>query len=200
MGKKGFSLGRLVRERFALRDHVEAKIDACRKLAKAEAFQQVIFDEVAGPLKVTAKDVFTFDPERYPARWMCERSGDFKKHYHRQVGELGDKGEEFECALFIDQMPEVETWVRNLERQPERSFWLPTATDRFYPDFICKLTDGRILVVEYKGSDRWSNDDSKEKRRLGELWAERSGGKCLFVMPNGPDRAVVIASIKTRTS
>ncbi len=196
MAKKEFSLGRLVRERFALRDHVETRIDVCRKQAKAEAFQQVIFDEAVGPLKVSAKDVFTFDPDRYPARWMCERSGDFKKHYHRQVGELGDKGEEFECALFLDQLPEVETWVRNLERQPERAFWLPTATDRFYPDFVCKLTDGRIMVVEYKGGDRWSNDDSKEKRILGDLWAGRSGGTCLFVMPNGVDRIATTAAIK----
>lgn len=199
MQKKDFSFGRLVRERFVLRDHVEKQIDACRKLAKSDAFQEVLFQEKAGVIKVSADQVFTFDPDRYPARRVCERSGDFKKHFHRQVGELGEKGEEFECALFIDQLPEVETWVRNIEREPERSFWLPTATDRFYPDFVCKLNDGRILVVEYKGSDRWSNDDSKEKRRLGELWAERSGGKCLFVMPNGTDRGAITAAIKRKT-
>lgn len=33
----------------------------------------------------------------------------------------------------------------------------------------------------------WSNDDSKEKRILGELWASRSEGRCLFVMPKGPN-------------
>jgi hypothetical protein len=27
----------------------------------------------------------------------------------------------------------------------------------------------------------WSNDDSKEKRNPGELWAERSNGRCLFI-------------------
>lgn len=198
--KKEFPFGRLVRERFVLRDHVEQRIDACRMLAKAEAFQDVLFAEKTGVIKVSAKQVFSFDPDRYPSRWVCERSGDFKKHYHRQVGELRDKGEEFECALFLDQLVEVDVWVRNLERQPGRSFWLPTATDRFYPDFVCKLRDGRILVVEYKGADRWSNDDSKEKRRLGELWAERSGGKCLFVMPNGTDRAAITAAIKRKSA
>ena len=25
-------------------------------------------------------------------------------------------------------------------------------------------------------------DDAKEKRLIGELWAERSGGRCLFLM------------------
>jgi type III restriction enzyme len=52
---------------------------------------------------------------------------------------------------------------------------------------VAKLKDGRILVVEYKGADRWSNDDSKEKLAVGELWADRSNGACLFVMPKGPD-------------
>jgi len=47
------------------------------------------------------------------------------------------------------------------------------------------------LAVEYKGADRWSDDDSKEKRTLGELWAKRSGGTCLFVMPKGKDLAEV---------
>ena len=52
---------------------------------------------------------------------------------------------------------------------------------------LSAMKDGRYLVVEYKGADRWSNDDSKEKRRLGELWALKSGGQCLFVMPKGKD-------------
>jgi len=188
---KGLPLGRLVRERFAVRDSVEERIEACRKQARAKAFQEVLFAEETGAIKVSAAEVFAFDPDRYPARWVCERSSDFKKHYHRQVGELGDKGEEFECALFLDQLPQVKTWVRNLERQPEFSFWLPTATDRFYPDFVCQLADGRVLVVEFKGEDRWSNDDSREKRRIGELWAERSGGECLVIMPQGTDFAAI---------
>ena len=30
-------------------------------------------------------------------------------------------------------------------------FYLQKATGRFYPDFVCVLNDGKILVVEYKG-------------------------------------------------
>ncbi|MYA72517.1 hypothetical protein F4Y19_21010 [Candidatus Poribacteria bacterium] len=84
-------------------------------------------------------------------------------------------------------MPEVKFWVRNLERKPLHSFWLQTSTDRFYPDFVFRLTDGRYLVVEYKGRQLWSADDAREKREIGELWEARSGGQCLFIMPNGPD-------------
>jgi hypothetical protein len=53
--------------------------------------------------------------------------------------------------FFTDGLPDVEFWVRNLERQPIYSFWLQTSNDRFYPDFIAKLKNGKILVVEYKG-------------------------------------------------
>jgi len=60
------------------------------------------------------------------------------------------------------------------------SFFLQTAIKKFYPDFVCKLTDGRILVVEYKGADRWKNAESD--RLVGELWEELSGGACAFVM------------------
>ena len=80
----------------------------------------------------------------------------------------------------------MDYWIRNLSREPEFSFWLQTSTDKFYPDFVCKLKDGRILVVEYKNTKDYEDSaDASEKRRLGELWAEKSDGKCLFVMTRG---------------
>lgn len=130
---------------------------------------------------------FSIDPENYPCNRLYQGSYLFKKHYYKSVGDLKDHGEEFECAQYLDTHPKIKYWVRNLERQPLFSFWLQTSTDKFYPDFICQLHDERYLVVEYKGSDRWSNDDSKEKRDIGGLWEERSKGKCAFIMPNGKD-------------
>jgi type III restriction enzyme len=44
------------------------------------------------------------------------------------------------------------------------------------------LTDGRILVVEYKGEDRATNDDTREKTNIGEIWAKLSKGKALFLL------------------
>ena len=112
------------------------------------------------------------------------------------VGELKSVGEECDCAVFLDQLDAVKYWVRNLERRPESSFWLPTSTDRFYPDFVARLTDGRILVVEFKGEHLWSNDDSREKRAVGEVWADWSNGACLFVMPKGPDWGAIEAKVR----
>ena len=67
-------------------------------------------------------------------------------------------------------------------KRHKASFWLPLAHAKFYPDFICELTDGRMLVVEYKGDAYVTNDDSAEKRAIGNKWAEMSEGKCLFLM------------------
>jgi type III restriction enzyme len=143
-------------------------------------------------LGVSTKLNFYFDENRYSPNWNYPGSPfRSKKHYFSQIGELKSEGEEFECARLLDTHPGVWYWVRNIERRPESSFWLQTSSDKFYPDFVALLHDGRILVVEYKGADRWSDDDSKEKRALGERWAERSGGLCLFIMPKGPDWAAI---------
>lgn len=104
--------------------------------------------------------------------------------------------EETACAIELDSLPPVRRWVRNLERQPEAAFWLPTSTDRFYPDFVAELEDGRLLVVEYKGGDRYSNDDSREKRTIGEVWAAASGGSCVFAMVT--DAATARAPVGTQ--
>ena len=93
---------------------------------------------------------------------------------------------------------QVKWWVRNLERQPMAAFWLPTSTDHFYPDFVAQLHDGRLFVVEYKGGDRCSNDDSKEKRDIGAVWAAASGGRCVFLMATDAKTAAKSVSAQLR--
>ena len=77
--------------------------------------------------------------------------------------------------------PMVKCWVRNLSKS-DYSFKLPTSTDYFYPDFSALLNDGRVLIVEYKGKPYETNDDSKEKMNIGELWESKSKGKGLFLI------------------
>ena len=85
----------------------------------------------------------------YPAPSLYEgRLKIGKRHYYQNIAEMN--GEEAVCASHIDLSDKVKTWVRNLTR-PDWAFWLPTSTDRFYPDFVALLVDGRYLVVEYKG-------------------------------------------------
>jgi len=76
---------------------------------------------------------------------------------------------------------------------------LQTFSDWFYPDFVCQLTDGRVLVVEYKGKDRYDSADSEEKRAIGAVWTSRSGGCCLFEMPTNVDFSGVVKAIMSAT-
>lgn len=103
-------------------------------------------------------------------------------------GELKSEGEEFECALALDMQNGVKHWVRNLSNRPESSMWIQTKTDRFYPDFVAELENGKILVVEYKGEGWSDTPDTREKRRLGELWEEKSGNKALFLIVERDDQ------------
>jgi type III restriction enzyme len=190
--QKQTPLGRLVRERFELRRRLETRLGVLRKDARRKEYQSALFGEhEAMKVRVGGGYEFVYDPNSYPARTVCPRSADFVKHYYEKVGELeattpaGNIGEEFQCAQFIDGLPEVQWWVRNLERQPAHSFWLQTSTDRFYPDYVIQLKNGKIIVVEYKGTDRSTNDDSKEKERLGKLWEQRRCGQCFFEMVSG---------------
>ena len=203
--QEGVPLGRLVRERFDLRRSLEAVIATLRREARRQEYQMALFGEHhTVRVRVGGGYNFVYDPNAYPARTICPRSGDFVRHYYEKVGELetetgkGKAKEEFLCAQFIDEQPEIEWWVRNLDRQPVHSFWLQTSTDRFYPDFVAKVTNGKILAVEYKGEDRSTNKDSEEKERLGKLWEERSGGQCFFEMVKGPGELTKIRDAITK--
>jgi len=196
MEERDFTLEQLVHDKYRLKQAAAAKIDAHRQRAHREAYQALLLPDSETPMVVTPGVCFTYDTLSYPYNRLYQGGYHFDKHYYQQVGDLEAQGEEFECAQFIDSLPEVKFWVRNLERRPAHSFWLQTSTDRFYPDFVALLSDGRYLVLEYKGLDRWSNDDSKDKRAIGELWEARSKGRCLFLMPRGKDLEAIRAKIK----
>ena len=180
---RGVELNYVARHINQLAEAVAKRIDRLVKGQRAVVFQRSLLD---GPDKVRLTDFhqFRFDPNNYPARWLFNGRYHFQNHYYPRPGELDDDlmQEETACAVELDSLSQVERWVRNLALQPERSFWLPTSTDRFYPDFVARLKDGRFFVIEYKGADRYSDDDSREKRDIGSVWAAASSGRCVFAM------------------
>jgi type III restriction enzyme len=173
------------------------EINQHRQAARNKAFQALLFGQKA-QVRVSPDICFSFaeDPRIYAYSAAYRGRYEFRKHYYPEIGDLEGKGEEFECAQFIDGLDEIDFWVRNPVRRPGRSFWLQTSTDKFYPDFVCKLKDGRTAVVEYKGG-HLMNEDTKEKQALGELWAARSDGNCLFVMPTDKDYAAVQRAVSS---
>lgn len=184
---QGLSLTALVRARFQLADAIKAEVERLRKQAMQKGFQGRLFEMTVPKLEDMAQYSFTFDPGKYPARNIYQGSYEFAKHFYPVIHDLREKtgagrtAEEFRCAMAIDAHPKVKQWVRNIEKQPQCSFWFPTASDYFYPDFVAELTDGRVLVVEYKGEPYKTNDDSKEKIQVGHQWETSSDGRYLFL-------------------
>ena len=186
-----FTLARANLQKFLIRKLLEARIRDLRKQAVGKAFQQTLFGEgAASRVAVSDAYAFKFHPLAYaPSRDYDGRFGhfDFRKHYYGRIGDFDSK-EEFECACWLDvqaQQGRIQFWVRNLVRREGSSFFLQKADGRFYPDFVCQLpgsgsATGSILVVEYKGADRWAA--AEDDRLIGGLWAALSEGLCRFAM------------------
>lgn len=182
------SLSDLLRFKYQLSKAIQQKIATYRQLAYSQSYQNCLFSPQA-EVVTSLLGALNFEKLPYPTTDTYKGAYQFKKHFYGSIGDLASEGEEFECAQIIDTLSQVKFWVRNLSNRPQTSFWLPTSTDRFYPDFVVMLTDGRILVVEYKGADRLTNDDTKEKTNVGELWANKSDRQSLFLLASMRDQA-----------
>jgi type III restriction enzyme len=177
--KRALPLTALVRWKFVLAKVLAQKISQHREQAANDRYRQTLFGPQAA-VETSFNFEFNFWPTGYAPHWTyAGHPYQFQRHYYASVGELKSKGEEYECAKALDMNDSVKHWVRNLDR---RGFWLPLANRNFYPDFVAELTDGRTLVVEHKGEVYATNDDSKEKSNIGDLWEEKSDGKAFFLM------------------
>jgi len=196
----GAEIGALALDRFRLREAIEKRVQEHRDAERRDAFQGYLLDGSA--LVVDEARALDFRTSIYEPGWLYEGGFKFKNHYFgARPGELTEKTasgaltEEFRCAEFLDAHDAIEFWIRNVPRKPS-SFRLLTPDGWFYPDFVCKLKDGRVLVVEYKGVHLM--EGAVLKRAIGEVWAKRSGGRALFVMPTGGDFDSIDAAIRSR--
>lgn len=181
---RSMGIAALMRCKFILARKLNEKIDAIRNAEREKVYQQYLFApdakvEVSFDNGFEFKDGMYWDQKRYRGRWRPGKH--FLGSQNVPAFDGGEDGEEFLCAQMIDSLPKVKYWIRNVARHPN-SFWLPTATDRFYPDFVALLEDGRLLVVEYKGAHLADSSDTNEKRTIGRLWETKSEGKGLFAV------------------
>ena len=180
MHERGVPLVTLAKARFKLAQDIQARVgDLKDKAAKAQ-FRQLVL-EGAWTIEPDWTRPLLFEANRYPVPAGSRYAGryQFNKHFYPVLADLKDGGEEFLCAQLLDNHSAVKHWVRNLVTEP-CGFALATSRGRFFPDFVAELTDGRLAVVEYKGAHLLSDPYEIEKRQIGELWASKSGGKCVF--------------------
>ncbi len=177
--KRGFSLAALVRAKDVLRRAIATRVKALR-LEAGQVGMQLLLGDITPSLGI-GENGFTFaegnyfPPKPYSGRYK------WQKHFYPRPDDLKDDGEEYHCALAIDDHPMVRHWVRNIVRGAN-AYWLPTSTDRFYPDFVAELTDGRLLVLEYKGAHLANGVDTAEKANIGARLEEISQGQVVFWM------------------
>jgi len=190
--KTGLSLEGLARAKFRLVEALVRVIGKHRDARETLAFERALFPQSGLEFETSSDIELVFDETRYSYNEPYKGGTEFKKHLFRVVGDLDAKGEEYECAVYLERNEQIKAWVRNTVKQPN-SFWLQTSSDKFYPDFVALLKDGRYAVVEYKGADRWK--DADHDRLVGNLWADRSHGKCIFVMLTNREFGVIDSAI-----
>lgn len=178
---RGVRLADLLLHKYLLEDKIRAKLDEYRVRAASSGLEALLdMQELDQAIAWETNFIFSKDRCPYP-RGESASSYGFAKHFFPVVDTLNRDGEEYDCAKEIDALDEVETWVRNVPPRHQWCFRLPTSRDNFYPDFVARLKDGRILIVEYKGAHLAEDSAEREKRRVGELWARASKGKGVFV-------------------
>jgi len=183
MDAQGMTLRQLMPGRFALRTKLLGKVNAGRERFRTSLYERTFLSESA-KIEMDFENGFRFSAEMYDDQFMFYRgSYHFHKHFlgpdRVPPFDGAPDGEETQCAWEINGLEEVDFWIRNIARHP-RSFSLPAVTDRFYPDFVCQLKDGRILVVEYKGEHL--RKAAAGDNRIGKAMERASDGRCLFLM------------------
>ena len=184
-GVRGMHVSALMRCKYLLARKIRDKIDAIRRMEQKAAYQRYLFAPEAR-VEVSFDHAFTFRNDmyrsgrRYRGRWKPNKH--FLGADRVPAFDGAAEGEEFPMRSG-DRQParDCATGFRNVARDPA-SFWLPTAIGRFYPDFVARLDDGRLLVVEYKGALLAGEPETREKRTIGALWERQSGGEGLFLM------------------
>ena len=187
----GIQLDVLARNKYDLRKAVAGLIKNLRTERETGLYDALLAVNTAD-FAASADLSIIFDEQTYAPNQLYSGARKFNKHYTEIVGDLASTGEEFDCAVHLDRLDKVRYWIRNVDRK-KSSFWLQLPHAKFYPDFVAMLTDGRILVVEYKGAFLYEKE--KVKRQIGELWAEASDGQCLFCMPTDRDFALIDRTI-----
>lgn len=87
---------------------------------------------------------------------------------------IGDVRFELEFAMFLERCPDVDSYAKNYFAIGFKLDYIKTNGDisNYYPDFIVRTVDGRIVIVELKG--RVDEDVPLKMARLKE-WCKECG-------------------------
>jgi type III restriction enzyme len=197
--EKGMKLPNAAQAKYRLSDTLNRFIAERKTVRAQDVFKSFFegFGPKAHEFRTSSDIAMVFEERNYAYRQPYRGRTVLDNHHFDIIGDLEADGEEFDCALHISRLRAVDTWIRNTDRQ-KGSFWLQTSSDKFYPDFVARLKDGRIVVVEYKGALN-KEEDTREKEFVGKVWADAAKGpQCLFVMCKDKDYQAIDQAIGKR--
>jgi type III restriction enzyme len=120
----------------------------------------------------TEKLVPVFDNE-HPIRstgdmrsWYTGKPCEWAKRSHVNFSVYDSTWEASE-AFTLDHDPRVEAWVKNDHLGFEVLYVYKGVVRKYRPDFLIRLTNGRMLVLEIKGQDDQQN---QTKRKFLDEW------------------------------
>jgi superfamily II DNA or RNA helicase len=171
--QKTYRLEELYRMKYQIRDLIQQNLDA-HYLGWAERSYE---DHRSNGDLVADPDVAYRVPDRMELPTsQCTTS--FQKSVFEFAGKLN--AEELEFAGKLDTLDNVACWYRNpdIDGFYLQGYWKA----KFNPDFIAFSESGKTAVLEYKGEDRVTNEDSRYKERLGDDWADLDPERRYFKM------------------
>lgn len=183
---KTFSIEELSLNRFRLKEAIQEAI-----FSIIEVYAKNNFDKLLKDGNIDTKSAF-FTPEKeiLLSRLSTEH---FQKHLFVRAGYMN--GEETEVAMRIDVMENIVWWYRSREKMD--LYLQGWKAGKFYPDFILKTKKGIYVVIEYKGEQLATGEDTKYKVEVGKLWEKLSDSSCRFYLVEKNTAEQVLKEIAT---
>ncbi len=172
--RKKRSLASLYAQKFALRDGIREIVE---RLVTEEAERQFRALQKTGKLTPSRENEWRFPHELTLLHPLKES---FTRHLFDHCEDCNNP--ELELARQLDNHENVDWWLRNVVQDTDGFRLQGFQREGFYPDFIVLTKSGKWWVLEYKGEDRATNEDSEYKDALGRLWAEVCGSEFHFAL------------------
>lgn len=191
MSEKKKTLYELSINRYPLKDQIDKQI---KKVTEDYAKRR--FDEFLKKGKIKLKEFDKF-PENIEVAPEALVKQDYKKSYYESIDKLNKEEKAFIDKLDLDELSNnFKFWVRCREKKKDAFALQGWENRNFYPDFVAVTKKGNLIAFEWKGEDRTSNDDTKYKEALGEVWKELGKGKLHFFLVHNGNVDKVIEEVR----
>ena len=187
-GIKEYTIQDLSVNRYVLREQIDYLINTILIDYSKNRFDKLLKD---GKIKVREFEAF---PEIITL--SEELPQEFNKNYYNKIDKLNKEEQKFVERLDLDALPHIKFWIRNREKKDP--FYLQGwKRNKFYPDFIALTDKGNIIVLEWKGEDRVSNEDTQYKEEIAKVWAQLGKGRLHFFLVHNKNIEEVLTKIKS---